>query len=160
MSAADRRVAAGDPGGVAGHGGDPVGGRGCAERGSGVLGMSFGVFCFLGFLLMATQITASMYARTVVRSAALDAGRIMARAGGPDGLLDPSELHTAGEAAGRRVQELLGPAATFQVASVDRGTGHVTVTVRAPGPRLLPGGGTLGPDVLERTVRVRLELLR
>ncbi len=134
-----------------GHGGE------AAERGSGLLGMCFGVLFFLGFLLFATQLTVSLYARSVVTSAALDASRIMARSAGTDGVAADGEVAAAQLAAAHRVRELLGPEATFQLLAVDRAAGTVQVRVAAPRPHLLAGGGTLGSPIIERTVTVRLE---
>jgi hypothetical protein len=130
------------------------------EVGSGVLGMSFGVLFFLAFLMVAAQVSVSLHARSVVTSAALDAGRIMASAAGPDGRIDGDDLAAAEAAAGHRVHELLGDDATFAVDAFDVVAGTAEVSVRTPRPRLLLGGGTIGSDVIERRVRVRLELLR
>lgn len=130
------------------------------ERGSGLMGTCFGIMFFLGFLLLAAQITLGLYARSVVTSAALDSGRIMAGAAGPNGMVEPGELATAQAEAVNRVRSLLGPHATFELRSVDRAASVVEVAVSAPRPRLLWGGGTLGSDVIERRVRVRLEQLQ
>ncbi len=124
------------------------------------MGTCFGIMFFLGFLLLAAQITLGLYARSVVTSAALDSGRIMAGAAGPDGMVEPGELATAHAAAEGRVHSLLGPHATFELRSVDQTASVVEVAVAAPRPRLLWGGGTLGSDVIERRVRVRLEQLQ
>ena len=131
-----------------------------AEAGSGVLGVSFGVLFFFGFLLFATQITVALYARSVVAGAALDAGRIVALAGGPDGVVDAGELTAARAAAADRVTDLLGADADFEVESIDTNTGRAVVVVRAPRPRLLLGGGTLGSPTIERRAVVRLEQWR
>ena len=125
-----------------------------------MLGTSFGVMFFLGFLLFATQVTVSLYAKTVLTSAALDAGRIVATAAGSDGEMSGDELATAEAAANRRVRELLGSEATLTVLSVDQVKGRAEIVVAAPRPRLLMGGGTLGSDVIERRIEVRLELLQ
>jgi len=130
------------------------------EQGSGVLGTCFGVLFFLGFLLVAAQITIGLYARSTVGSAALDAGRIVSRSAGPDGELDAGELRSAGHAARVRVRELLGDEATFALERVDLDAGEIEVAVQAPRPRLLLGGGTLGSAVVERRVVLRLEVLR
>ncbi len=130
------------------------------ERGSGLFGTCFGIMFFLGFLLMAAQITLGLYARSVVTSAALDSGRIMAAAAGPNGMVEPGELAAAQTEAVSRIQSLLGPYATFEVRSVDQAASVVEVAVSAPRPRLLWGGGTLGSDRIERRVRVRLEQLQ
>lgn len=130
------------------------------ERGSGVLGTSFGILFFLGFLLLATQVAVSLYARTVVHGAALDAGRLISLAAGSDGELQPGELATAERAAHQRVAELLGHDASLTVEAVDPVANRVTVSVEAPRPRLLFGGGTLGDPVLRETVELRLETLQ
>ncbi len=130
------------------------------QAGSGLFGTWFGVLFFLGFLLFATQLAVSLYARSVLTSAALDAGRIVATAGGSDGRLDPGELAAGRRAAEDRVQDLLGDDATFALSALDPAAGTATVTVATTRPRLLLGGGTLGSAVIERSVTVRLELLR
>ena len=131
-----------------------------SERGSGVLGLCFGVLGFLGFLLLATQIAMSLYANTVVSGAALDGGRIVARAAGTDGVLGPGELASARSAAERRVRDLLGEAARFDVTDVDLAADRITVSVQAPRPRLLLGGGTLGSATVTKRAEVRLEVLQ
>jgi hypothetical protein len=136
------------------------GGAAAGDTGSGVLGMSFGVLFFLGFLMVAAQVGVSLYSRSVVTSAALDAGRIVAAAAGPDGRLDPWELTAAEAEAAGRVRDLLGADAAFELAAVDVTAGTAEVSVRTPRPRLLLGGGTIGSELIERRVRVRLELLR
>jgi hypothetical protein len=127
------------------------------ERGSGVLGVSFGVLFFLGFLLVATQLTVSLYARSVVAGAALDAARLVALSGGTDGVVEADELAAGAAAATRRVGELLGDDAEVEIESVDAGSGRVVVAVRTPRPRLLLGGGTIGSPVIERRATARLE---
>ncbi len=134
--------------------------NGASERGSGVLGLCFGVLGFLGFLLLATQIAMSLYANTVVSGAALDGGRIVARAAGADGVLAPGELTAARSAAERRVRDLLGEAARFDVTEIDLAADRITVTVQAPRPRLLLGGGTLGSATVTRRAELRLEVLQ
>ena len=131
-----------------------------ADRGSGLLGTCFGVVFFLGFLLLATQVAVGLYARSVVTSAALDAGRIMASAGGEDGTIEAGELLAARAAATTRVRELLGADAQFQVTALDLEADRIEVSVTAARPRLLWGGGTLGSDVIERRVQLRLEQLQ
>ena len=130
------------------------------ERGSGVLGVSFGVLFFLGFLLFATQLTVSLYARSVVSGAALDAARIVALSGGPDGIVGSDELATGRVAAARRVEELLGGDADLDIEVLDVATGRVVVVVRTPRPRVLLGGGTIGSPVIERRATARLERWR
>ena len=101
-----------------------------------------------------------LYATTVVTGAALDSGRIVARAAGADGVLDSEELGAAQAAAQRRVRDLLGDAARFTVVGVDLAACRVTVSVSAPRPRLLLGGGTFGSPTLTRRAELRLEVLQ
>lgn len=130
------------------------------EAGSGLFGLAFGILFFLGFMLLATQVALALYARSVVTGAALDAGRILATSSGGDGRFEPWELAGARRAASVRVHELLGDEATLRVIAVDLDADVVDVEVRAPKPRLLLGGGTLGDDVVARRVTVRLEELQ
>lgn len=138
----------------------PWGRVGGDETGSGLFGTSLGVLFFLGFLLFATQLAVSLYARSVLTSAALDAGRILADAGGADGTIDSAELADAQRQAERRVQDLLGNDADLRVDELDVAAGTAEVTVSTTRPRLLLGGGTLGSPTIERSVRVRLEQLQ
>lgn len=130
------------------------------EAGSGLFGLAFGIMFFLGFMLLATQVALALYARSVVTGAALDAGRILATSSAGDGRFEPAELAGARRAAAMRVQDLLGDEATLQVIAVDLEADVAEVEVRAPKPRLLLGGGTLGDDVVARRVTVRVEELQ
>lgn len=138
--------------------GDPE--PGGPEAGSGLFGLAFGVLFFLGFLLLATQVALVLYARTVVTSAALDAGRVIAGSAGRDGLLEAGELRRGEAAAARRVHELLGDEATLRVLSIDTTAEVARLEVTAPKPRLLLGGGTLGSPTVVRQVTVRMEDLQ
>jgi hypothetical protein len=123
--------------------------------------MCFGLMFFLGFLFLATQLLVGLYARSAVGAAAHDAGRIVASAAGPDGVIDDSaELGSATVRAQRRVQDLLGEEARLRVLRVDPGESVVEVEVTAPKPFLLFGGGTLGPDTIASRAVVRLERLQ
>lgn len=131
-----------------------------AEQGSGVLAMSFGITFFIGFLLLAANVVALLYARSVVSAAAFDAARELSAAAGADGLLDRDELGAAEGRARQRVVDLLGSDATFRVIRVD--AERAEVEVAEPAPRLLFGGGGLASDdgLVVRRATSRLEVLR
>jgi hypothetical protein len=123
--------------------------------------MCFGLMFFLAFLFLATQVLVGLYARSAVGAAAHDAGRIVASAAGPDGVIEgPDELSPATLRAQRRVHDLLGERASFRVLRVDQSESVVEVEVTAPKPFLLFGGGTLGPDTIASRAVVRLEQLQ
>jgi hypothetical protein len=123
--------------------------------------MCFGLLFFLGFLFLATQVLVGLYARSAVGAAAHDAGRIVASAAGPDGVLDgPAELGPARARAEDRVRDLLGEDAGFRLVRVDGAASVVEVEVTAPKPFLLFGGGTLGADTIAARAVVRLEQLQ
>lgn len=130
------------------------------ETGSGLIGTTLGVLFFLGFLLVAAQLGVSAYAATVLSTAAFDSGRIVAGSAGDDGVLDATELAGAQHRAAARVADLVGPSATFQVVRIDVAASTVEVTVTAPRPRLLLGGGTIGSEQLSRSAVLRLERLQ
>jgi hypothetical protein len=122
--------------------------------------MCFGLMFVLAFLFLATPVLVGLYARSAVGAAAHDAGRIVASAAGPDGVIEGTdELSPATLRAQRRVHDLLGERASFRVLRVDQRESVVEVEVTAPKPFLLFGGGTLGPDTIASRAVVRLEQL-
>jgi len=135
--------------------------HGRAERGAGLIGVIAGVSVFLVFLLFAVQLLISLYATSSVTDAAWDGARQVAGARIDHG--DPSAL-AAAEAAGEvRMRAELGrfsERVSFDWSATDADS--VVVRVRGTTPRFgLPGiSGPLEFDTIDRTVRVRVEVLR
>ena len=127
------------------------------DRGAGLLGTTFGILVFLGFLFFAVQLLFNLYATSVVTSATYDAARRVATAGHPATRADMD----AAEAAARN--ELGNYASrvrfTWDVASDPN---EVRLHVDAANPRFL--GSTIdalvGFDEISRTVVVRVEDFR
>lgn len=111
-----------------------------------------GVLIFLGFLLLAAQVTIHLYGTSTATTVAFNAARRVAAADGAYGC----------DQATADVRERLGAYGARPDVAVDcQAGGDVVVRVSGPSPaRLLAGFGRLaGMDTLDRTVRVRAELL-
>ena len=102
---------------------------------------------FLVFLLFAVQVLWSLYATTVVTSAAYDAGRLAARTGDA----------TAGEA---RFESSIGSYDADVSISVPAGEGVVTVTVTGENPSMLPDrfARVMPFGRIDRTIEIRNEV--
>ena len=120
------------------------------ERGTGVVGSLFGMLFFLLTLLVAVQVSFSLYARSAVTAAAFDAARLAA---GSDG--GPQSLARA-EAKARSELGRYGDGATF---TWGREGEQLTLRVVAHNPGFLPPRfrTATGLDVVDRTVKVRIE---
>lgn len=107
----------------------------------------FGLLFFLVFLLFAIQVLWSLYATTVVTSAAYDAGRLAARTG------DAS----AGEA---RFESTIGSYEADVAITVPAGEGVVTVEVTGDNPSVLPDrfARVMPFGTIERTIEIRNEV--
>ncbi|MEM7285098.1 MAG: hypothetical protein AAF480_02010 [Actinomycetota bacterium] len=107
----------------------------------------FGLLFFLLFLLFAVQVLWSLYATTVVTSAAYDAGRLAARTGDS----------TAGEA---RFASTIGSYDADVAISVPAGVGVVTVTITGENPSMLPDrfARVMPFGTIERTIEIRNEV--
>ena len=124
------------------------------DRGAGLLGTSFGILVFLGFLFFAVQLLFNLYATSVVTSATYDAARRVATVGhrATQADIDKSE---------RAARDALGgyaPRVTFEW-DVTSDPTVVRLHVKATNPRFLgPSIDTLvGLDEIDRTVVVRVE---
>jgi Flp pilus assembly protein TadG len=107
----------------------------------------FGLMFFLVFLLLAVQVMWSLYATSVVTSAAYDAGRAAARSG----------EEAAGQA---RFQQAIGAYDASVDIAVPPGEGTVVVTVTGQNPSLLPDrfATALPFTSIERTIEIRREV--
>jgi hypothetical protein len=125
------------------------------ERGTGLIGGIAGIVAFLGFMLFAVQVAYDLYATSGVTSAAFDAVRVVAGANAAD---DPA-ARDAAEAGARKVLGKYGDAVVFAW-SVDDDV--VSLHVQARNVSFLPSvlRRPLGLDVVDRTVRARVERLR
>ncbi|HEY5153269.1 MAG TPA: hypothetical protein VIJ47_00950 [Acidimicrobiales bacterium] len=135
--------------------------NGRSDRGAGLIGLIAGVSVFLVFLLFAVQLLINLYATSSVTDAAWDGARQVAGARIDHG--DPSALVTAEAAGDARMRAELGrfsERVTFDWSGTDADS--VVVRVRGTTPRFgLPGISVpLGFDAIDRTVRVRVEVLR
>jgi len=131
------------------------------DSGSGLIGTIAGVLVFLIFLLFAVQLLLNLYATSAATSAAFDGARMVAghRTEADDGVA----LQRARADAETRMRDELGrfgAQVTFDWSGSDANA--VAVRIRGASPRvLLPGfGGPLGFDHIDRTVRVRREVVR
>ena len=102
---------------------------------------------FLIFLLFAVQVLWSLYATTVVTSAAYDAGRLAASAGDA----------TAGEA---RFESTIGSYDAEVTIIVPVGEGTVSVVITGENPSMLPDrfARVMPFGTIERTIEIRNEV--
>lgn len=121
--------------------------RPATDRGAGLLSSLFGVVFFLGFLLLATQVTVNLMTASAVVDEAHRSATAIARAAG-----DAAEVERQRTRLTRRFAPT-DPAATV---AVDVSDHHVTVTVR-----LRPSRPLIAPaaTTVERRAVVRLERL-
>ena len=124
------------------------------DRGAGLLGTSFGILVFLGFLFFAVQLLFNLYATSVVTSATYDAARRVATVGHPATKADMD----AAEAAAREQLGQYSRRVTFTW-DVTSDPDEVKLQVVATNPRFLgPSIDSLvGFDEIRRTVIVRVE---
>jgi hypothetical protein len=124
------------------------------DRGAGLLGTSFGILVFLGFLFFAVQLLFNLFATSVVTSATYDAARRVATVGHP---ATQSDIDKA-EAAARDALGGYARRVTFEW-DVASDPNVIRLHVRATNPRFLgPSIDTLvGLDEIDRTVVVRVE---
>lgn len=107
----------------------------------------FGLLFFLVFMLLAVQVLWSLYATTVVTSAAYDAGRLAARTG------------DAG-AATARFESTIGSYDADVSIDVPPADGVVTVVLTGENPTLLPDrwARVLPFGDIDRTIEIRREV--
>ncbi|MGH8933569.1 MAG: hypothetical protein ACRDZO_23780 [Egibacteraceae bacterium] len=128
------------------------------EDGSGLISTLFGVVMFMLFLLLGAHVLMHLYASSVLTVNAFDAARIVS---GASAGANRGASQARAEALAR---ERLGSFGTrvepFDWSASDGD--NIVLTVRADTPDLLPGriAGLVGMDVLERTVRLRVEVFR
>jgi hypothetical protein len=131
------------------------GNHSAGEAGTGVIASVTGVFVFLVLLLFAVQITYDLFATSAVSAAAYDAARVVAGADAQG----RSEARAAAEAEARRVLGRYGDRVSFTW-RIDADV--VELRVVAVNPGFLPAAvrQPLGADVVDRTVRMRVERVR
>ena len=119
------------------------------DAGSGPVSATFGVAVFLGFLLLAVQVTAHLFATSAVTAAAFDGARLVA-----------GEAAVTHEAAEAHVASILGDyggrvSLDWSASTAD----EVVLRVEGPTPAALirSVGSLAGLDRIDRTVRVRRE---
>lgn len=120
------------------------------ERGVGLIASVAGVTVVLALLTFAVQLTVNLYAASVVTSAAHEAARLAASGA------DRSDAEA-------RARSMLGPIGDDTRFEWDVGDPDVVaLRIVADAPRvLLPVvDGALGLDVIDRTVRVRVEAVQ
>ena len=119
------------------------------DTGAGLLGTSFGVLFFIGFLFFAVQLSFNLYATSVVTSTAYDAARSVAAQGGTpptEGELDAVEDTARNRLGG------YGRHATFEWDLSDPAV--VRLHVHVDNPRFVVPA--IGFDEIDRTVVVRV----
>lgn len=121
--------------------------HGAHERGAGIFGSAFGLTFFLVFLLLAIQLLWSLYATSVVTSAAYDAGRLAARTGDA-------------EAGVARFERSVGSYEADVTIAVPAGEGVVVVDVTGANPTLLPDrwARALPFGTIDRSIEIRREV--
>lgn len=126
------------------------------EAGAGLIGSTIGVMVFLLLLLLAVQVTFSLYATSTVTAATWDAARI---ASGSDAGEDPIAARAEAEAHLRSVLGRYGDRVTVRWSE---DPDDVILSVRAEHPGFLPRAlrHPMRLDAVERTVRVRIERVR
>lgn len=107
----------------------------------------FGLLFFLVFMLLAIQVLWSLYATSVVTSAAYDAGRLAARTGDVG-------------AAEARFQRSIGSYDAEVAITVPAAEGTVVVVVNGENPSILPDrfARTLPFGSISRTIEIRNEV--
>jgi len=117
------------------------------DRGAGIFSSAFGLLFFLLFMLLAVHVMWSLYATSVVTSAAYDAGRTAARTGSAE----------AGQA---RFQSTIGDYDATIAITVPLDVGVVTVVVSGDNPSMLPDrfARALPFASIERTIEIRNEV--
>jgi hypothetical protein len=135
--------------------------RARGEAGTGLISTIAGVTVVLGFLLFATQLMVNLHGTTVVTGAAVDAARIAAGADSIDPNTGTPRPGATAEAS-RYARRLMGSVGDDAELTWGVDGDHLTLRVVARNPRIVvPAlGGMLGFDVVDRTVRVRLEIPR
>lgn len=132
------------------------------DRGIGVVSSVAGLLVFLSFLLLAAQVLISLFATSTVRSTLNDAA---SRAAGAGPSRPPAELAQlaadAEESLGR-----MGDRTTVDLVYVDDDGDGIPDVVEGRAVAVPPGfvprsiGGTFGFDVIDVSVRVRVERFR
>ena len=124
------------------------------DRGAGLLGTSFGILFFLGFLFFAVQLLFNLYATSVVTSATYDAARHVATLGRP---ATQSDLTTA-ESEARDQLGAYADRVTFTW-DVSSDPSVVKLLVVADNPRFLSPvlDSFVGFNEIRRTVVVHVE---
>ena len=124
------------------------------DAGTGLVSTIGGVTAFLAFLLLATQILLGLHTTSTVTGVAHDGARDVARA-------DPDVFGPATVEAEASMRSLLGRLdVSFDWSGSTPDT--VVLHVHASTPRVLPVSwdGPVGGDEVDRTVRVRREVVR
>jgi hypothetical protein len=118
-----------------------------------VISSVFGLLTVMTLLLVAVQVVYDLYATSAVTASAYDAARVVA---GADG--GPAAVSTAEDAARRALGGYGHRVAFTWTVSGDA----VQLRVVARNPSFLPSAlrAPLGVDVVDRTVRVRMERMR
>ncbi len=124
------------------------------EAGTGLVSTIGGVTMFLAFLLLATQVLLGLHTTSAVTGVAYDGARDVARA-------EPSAFGPATADAEVSMRALLG---RLDVSFDWSGStpDSVVLHVHASTPRVIPlsWDGPVGGDEVDRTIRVRREVLR
>jgi hypothetical protein len=126
-----------------------------ADAGAGLVATLAAVAAFLVLLLFATQVLLHLYATSVVTATAFDAARDVASAGGDAAAVDAAEAR-ARDVLGRYADDV-----SFAWTVPDGDGDDVALHVHAENRLFTFPGLPLRPlDVIDRTVRVRIECVR
>jgi hypothetical protein len=135
--------------------------RGRGDDGTSLLTASLALFIFLAFLLFAVQLLLNLYEGSVVTDVAFDGAREVASSRVDHG--DPTAVDTARLRAEGKMRNLLGPQgqrASFDWSGSDGNQIAVRVQLDTPHFEVAGLGRDLPFNHIDRTARVRVEVLR
>jgi hypothetical protein len=138
-----------------------IGQRGRGDDGTSLLTASLGLLIFPTFLLFATQLLLNLYEGSLVTDAAFDGARVVASRSVDHA--DPAAVQRARLRAEDRMRQLLGrqgEQATFDWSGSNGDQIAVRVELDTPHFEIGGIGRSLPFDHIDRTARVRLEVLR
>jgi hypothetical protein len=138
-----------------------IGNRGRGDGGSSLLTASLALLIFLTFLLFATQLLLNLYEGSLVTDAAFDGARVVASRSVDHA--DLAAVQLAQHRAEDRMRQLLGrqgEQATFDWTGSNPDQVAVRVQLDTPHFEIGGLGRSLPFDHIDRTARVRVEVLR
>lgn len=124
------------------------------ERGVGLVSTLSGVAIFMAFLLLGAHVLVHLYATSVLTANAFDAARIVSGSSSGE-----DRVGAAARAQAQALAQMGGFADRVAFTWEQLGPDEIVLTAAADTPNLLPAllARGLGMDMVERTVRLRVE---